>query len=342
MKKYYLFKKLISIFLSLFIFSFPCMYTCANKQRPVVNHPLPKNISIYGGPFSAIKSQSYDHQKFEVHHLLSRSALNMFAKFVFDTYGESLQNEFLKSSKQGWAPSILLTTEDHLKTLSKSKPGCNLNLLYISEQAFQTIQYGAFLEMLKNEISYIQKYINVDGKYDEGIRQVCNYIKSMNIRIHKNKLSFYPLGTENSSLKFTYIIPKHNILSVPIFSEPYLSEDCTSVDMSVQTDSPTISTSCLAEKSVQTDAISAESNNYSSDETVQAEVVSSNFFQTPEDMTYHDSSDIAPLTEPGKAAYPSSINEASSENVLSCNLETSFSQPKLDDLENQPNLSDGL
>lgn len=233
MKKYIVVKSVFVFFLSLSIslFSSTSIYAGKHSFSPT----LPQNISIYGGSYSAIKNQTYDHTKFEVHHLISRSALCLFANYVFKNYGKTPQNSFLEGKQQGWAPSILLTKEDHLKTLSRSTPGYDFSMLYISKQATQIIESGAFLEMLKNEIAYIQKYINVDGKYNEGIRQVCNYIKTMSIRLYKNKLSFYPLGIQRKGLQFIYKLPKHDIFESSELPDSFIDELHVPVDSATQT-----------------------------------------------------------------------------------------------------------
>ena len=246
MKNCTIFKKILPSLLGLVMFLCPCSIVSAQKPD-IFSSPLP-HLTVYGGSFDEIRRQSYDHQKFEVHHLLSRSALNLFSKYYFSIYDRSPQSSFLEDSKQGWAPSILLTKEDHLKTLSRSRPGYDFSMVYISDQALQMIQYGAFLEMLKNEIAFIQKYINVDGKYDEGVRQVCNYIKAMNIRTYKNKLSFSPLAGDSKSPKFSYVIPKHSIWDIPILHDSYLGQAQTLDDSSVQTEEPAV-----IETSTQTD-----------------------------------------------------------------------------------------
>ena len=245
-----LFKKIIAISLSFTICS---PFVLVNDVKSSADTALPSNISVYGGSYNSIRAQTYDHQKFEVHHLLSRSALSSFGKYVFSVYGKSIQNEFLENSNQTWAPSILLTKEDHLKTLSKSKTGYDFSLLYISEQAFQMIQYGSFLELLLNELSYIQKYINTDGKYDKGIKQVYDYIKSMNIKLYKNKLSFYPLGNGNDCPRFDYIIPKQSIFGLNMVSSLPTLDPCSPKDADVQTDNLDSSVKSV-DKSVQAES----------------------------------------------------------------------------------------
>lgn len=256
MIKYGLFKKVIAISLSLAIcFSF----LLVNTVKSSADTALPTNISVYGGSYHSIRAQTYDHQTFEVHHLISRSALSSFAKYVFSVYGKSIQNEFLESSNQVWAPSILLTKEDHLKTLSRSKTGYDFSLLYISEQAFQMIQYGAFLELLLNELSYIQKYINTDGKYDKGIQQAYSYIKSMDIKLYKNKLSFYPFGNEKDCPNFNYIIPKQSIFGLNTSPSLPAIDPCPPKDSAVQTDNSD-SSGKSEDKSVQTESTAVETS----------------------------------------------------------------------------------
>ena len=254
MIKYGLFKKVVAISLS---FAICFSFVLVNDVKSSADTALPTNISVYGGSYNSIRAQTYDHQKFEVHHLLSRSALSSFGKYVFSVYGKSIQSEFLESSNQVWAPSILLTKEDHLKTLSKSKTGYDFSLLYISEQAFQMIQYGSFLELLLNELSYIQKYINTDGKYDKGIKQVYDYIKSMNIKLYKNKLSFHPFGNDKDCPRFNYIIPKQSIFGLNMFSSLPAIDPCSPKDAAVQTDDSAFSGKS-ADKSVQTESTVAE------------------------------------------------------------------------------------
>lgn len=233
MIKYGLFKKVVAISLSFTICSSSIL---VNSVKSSADTALPKNISVYGGSYNSIRAQTYDHKNFEVHHLISRSALNSFAKYVFSVYGKSAQSEFLEHVNQIWAPSILLTKEDHLKTLSKSKTGYDFSLLYISEQAFQMIQYGSFSELLLNELSYIQKYINTDGKYDKGIKQVYDYIKSMDIKLYKNKLSFYPFGNKKDCPRFNYIIPKQSIFGLNMSPSLPVIDPFPLKDVAVQTD----------------------------------------------------------------------------------------------------------
>ncbi len=118
-----------------------------------------------------IKNSYPNPEDYNVHHLISRAALRELSSQVEpNTYNEFLtEDEF-----QGWAPSILMTEEDHKRTLSyvndrtwRSKREAALD--YIEYQTEEVLD-GNIMEVLREECDYIRTAFN--GKYDRAIDQM--------------------------------------------------------------------------------------------------------------------------------------------------------------------------
>ena len=141
------------------------------------------SVPKLGGAYSEILRQDYDHGKYEVHHLISKTAWNIFADEVYYSEGKKPWNDFLfRSEVQGWAPSILMEKEDHEKTLSYWRPGVSdwasmASDNYIDYQADVLIHRGDAYYLLREEYQYIK--IKFGNKYDQAIKQMYNYTERM-------------------------------------------------------------------------------------------------------------------------------------------------------------------
>ncbi len=139
---------------------------------------LPEGIKL-GGSYSEVLRQDYDHEKYQVHHLISKRAWNRLASEIRRKDGVKIWNRFmLCDKKQSWAPSILMEKEDHVKTLSYWNPCCSgggQSKKYIDYQAKGLIKYGNIYELLGNEWRNIRRIFG--NKYDEAMQQMYDYVK---------------------------------------------------------------------------------------------------------------------------------------------------------------------
>lgn len=145
---------------------------------------LPK-VPMLGGPYKRLVTQNYNHNTFEVHHVIARSALNFLSLFCKMVVGKNDDNSFLFSKKQNWAPSIILTHDDHALIPSS---GGSTSAIYNMAQALRIILTGDFATSIENEIAFIEHNLNKNHKYDTAIRQLREYVRSLHIRIEGSNI----------------------------------------------------------------------------------------------------------------------------------------------------------
>ena len=159
---------------------------------------LPEGIKL-GGSYSEVLRQDYDHEKYQVHHLISKEAWNRLADEIERREGLKPWNKFiLCDAKQGWAPSILMEKEDHMKTQSYWNKCCSesegmRSRDYIDCQTDGLIMFGNVNYLLRKECEDIREKFG--GKYDEAIQQMYNYANPI-IKVEKAELTI--INPENS------------------------------------------------------------------------------------------------------------------------------------------------
>ncbi len=152
---------------------------------------LPEGIKL-GGSYSEVLRQDYDHEKYQVHHLISKEAWNRLASEIRRKDGVKIWNRFmLCDKKQGWAPSILMEKEDHMKTQSYWNKCCSESEKmrsrdYIDYQTDGLIMFGNVNYLLRKECEDIREKFG--GKYDEAIQQMYNYANPI-IKVEKAELT---------------------------------------------------------------------------------------------------------------------------------------------------------
>lgn len=167
---------------------------------------LPEGIKL-GGSYSEVLHQDYDHEKYQVHHLISKEAWNRLASEIRRKDGVKIWNRFmLCDKKQGWAPSILMEKEDHMKTQSYWDPFCSesegmRSRDYIDYQTDGLIMFGNVNYLLRKECEDIREKFG--GKYDEAIQQMYNYANPI-IKVEKAELTI--TNPENLKLFVKYRI----------------------------------------------------------------------------------------------------------------------------------------
>lgn len=167
---------------------------------------LPEGIKL-GGSYSEVLRQDYDHEKYQVHHLISKEAWNRLASEIRRKDGVKIWNRFmLCDKKQGWAPSILMEKEDHMKTQSYWDPFCSesegmRSRDYIDYQTDGLIMFGNVNYLLRKECEDIREKFG--GKYDEAIQQMYNYANPI-IKVEKAELTI--TNPENLKLFVKYRI----------------------------------------------------------------------------------------------------------------------------------------
>ena len=171
--------------------SFPSLKTFADLE----------DIEFIGGAYGALLEVNYEYRHehpddktvYECHHLISKEALNLWGDDICNKYGKNRYNKFITGEtdytedlKQEWAPSITMEKADHEKTLSycnketRTKEQNDSANEYIHEQAARIIVEGNIIGVLKDEIDFIKETFG--NKYDRAIKEVCKYIKSLEIK----------------------------------------------------------------------------------------------------------------------------------------------------------------
>lgn len=161
---------------------------------------LPK-VPKLGGSYKRLVTQNYNHNTFEVHHIITRSALNFLSFFCKMIIGKNDDNSFLFSKKQNWAPSIILTHDDHALIPSS---GGSSSVMYNMAQALRIIFTGDFATSIENEISFIEHNLNGNHKYDSAIRQLREYVRSLHIHIEGSNIVL----TLNGEKKYIPLLPQ--------------------------------------------------------------------------------------------------------------------------------------
>lgn len=170
------------------------------------------DISHIGGSYEMLREEvsqyirkhPEDPNRYECHHLISKSALKGWAgKISINKY-----NDFLFDfENQGWAPSIVMEKADHEKTLSY----CNDSKTYDQRrQAFRYMQWqeqriveqGDIMGVLETEFTFIRSAFG--HKYDRAIKEVKEYIRKLNFR-HFGRKALLMRHPYNPYLYFKYI-----------------------------------------------------------------------------------------------------------------------------------------
>ena len=145
-----------------------------------------------------------DHTTYECHHLIAKKALNDWGKRI--PMEES--NDFLTNdTKQNWAPTITMEKADHEKTLSYCNNSSSAEQKirareYIKEQSDRLIFDGNIIGVLKDEINFIR--ITFGKKYARAIKEVWQYINSLNCRHIDQKTTLIMTNPDDRSLHFKY------------------------------------------------------------------------------------------------------------------------------------------
>lgn len=176
----FLFLLILSFFLTFSVFS--NMSYAEGPTKFAFNKKLP-DVEILGGPYKQIFKQSYDHSKYDVHHLLSKSTLNNWSAFIKNNYGYYSDVSFIHNKLQSWAPAILMLKEDHMRTLSNMSQTSDS---YNSMQLCSLLFHSQFIVPLKFELNYINQNLNEEHIYDKGIYQAKRYIYSLKVQEKKN------------------------------------------------------------------------------------------------------------------------------------------------------------
>lgn len=175
------------------------------------------DIDQLGGAYGDLiysKAQYEEHRPeddetvYECHHLISRSALNKWAREVRLSCGITRYNAFLiDDMDQKWAPSITMEKEDHEKTRSYWNPDRSTDEQlrksqeYIDNQARRIIEDGDIIGVLKEEINFIQ--VSFGNKYDRAISEVLDYVRYLRFR-HIGKSILYMRNPEHPNLHLEF------------------------------------------------------------------------------------------------------------------------------------------
>ncbi len=244
MKFLYYSRFLLLLTLSFFLtFSaFPNTSYAENSTNSIYNKTLP-DVEILGGPYKQILKQSYDHSKYDVHHLLSRSTLNNWGSFIKINYGYYDDVSFIFNKLQLWAPAILMLKEDHLRTLSNMSQTSDA---YNSMQLCSLLFHSQIIAPLKFELNYINNNLNKDHIYDKGIAQVKSYICSLKVKEKKKGIqmklgkNFVILPTVKSSKLKQKLIEKDchklNFITKEIYKNDSTQTHCPRKNKSTQTE----------------------------------------------------------------------------------------------------------
>ena len=142
---------------------------------------------FHGGSYKSCRDL-VTNENLDCHHLIARAALLRW----YDAMKPSKYNRFLSFPSQNWAPSIVMTHSDHMRTLLY----CGTDLPeepneaydYIDEQADRLIQFGDIIGVLKDEAHSIVELFGT--KYKPALKEMWSYFYSLSPNIHDNVLSF--------------------------------------------------------------------------------------------------------------------------------------------------------
>ncbi len=166
------------------------------------------DIDILGGSYGELIDQDYDHWDYECHHLISKGALKEWGEYIEEKYGENdLTDLLLNDEDQSWGPSIIMEKADHEKTLSYYNPQTRPKWQndkaskYIRNQADRIIKYGDIIGVIRDETNFIRK--NFGHKYERALREVWDYIKSLQFR-HPDNATLTMLNPDNFDEVFEF------------------------------------------------------------------------------------------------------------------------------------------
>lgn len=140
----------------------------------------------------------------DCHHLISKAALTQW----YQNMKHNRYTKFLSFKSQSWAPSIVMTHEDHMLTLSYcGDDACDDELLeaaykYIDSQAERLIKSGDIIGVLKEETSFIEELFG--SKYKAAITEMWDYFYTLNPRIEGTVLSFTNPNIHNFTFHYDF------------------------------------------------------------------------------------------------------------------------------------------
>ena len=155
-----------------------------------------------GGSYKSCR-QLATSSDFDCHHLIARGALLRWYKSMKHTRF----TKFLSYKSQNWAPSIMMTHEDHMKTLSycgrdvsnvKKKEAHE----YIETQSKRLIEAGDIIHVLEDEVKAIEELFG--SKYKEAIEEMWLYFYSLNPKRTETLLTFINPNIHNFTFRYVF------------------------------------------------------------------------------------------------------------------------------------------
>ena len=143
-----------------------------------------------GGSYESVmefRNSMPDKENYECHHLLYKSALSGWYELMCDDHCAHNFN-FLNDSQQNWAPTILMTSADHRKTLSYVDSGNESEAIAVINAQQCLLTQGDIVNALKMEIRALHCIFG--DKYNQAIEEASSYFFSLNPRIQRDVLSF--------------------------------------------------------------------------------------------------------------------------------------------------------
>ena len=158
---------------------------------------------FHGGSYKTCRELT-TNPTLDCHHLISRAALLRW----YDAMKPNRYNKFLSYESQNWAPAIVMTHSDHMRTLSYcgSDLPSSAQILaardYIDDQAERLIQFGDIVGVLKDEAYAIKDLFG--SKYKSALREMWSYFYSLNPRITGTVLTFTNPNIRNFTFHYDF------------------------------------------------------------------------------------------------------------------------------------------
>ena len=156
---------------------------------PPVITPI-RRVPMRGGSYDTVlefRNKLPDKDNYECHHILYKSVLTHWYESICEN--NSARNfDFLGDPQQRWGPTILMTAEDHSKTLSYYYSGDRSEVLAAIKAQEGLVLAGDIVSALKLEMRALHCIFG--DKYDIAIDQAASYFWSLRPRTRNAILSF--------------------------------------------------------------------------------------------------------------------------------------------------------
>ena len=156
-------------------------------------------MSFHGGSYRSCRNFVVGNRNFDCHHLIARGAL----KAWYQAMKHNRYTRFLSYESQNWAPAIVMTHKDHMRTRSYyHSDHREAAQKYIDNQAQQLIQKGDIVAVLKTEENIINELF--ETKYKTALEEMWSYFYSLHPTRTETVLSFTNPNISNFTFYYDF------------------------------------------------------------------------------------------------------------------------------------------